>query len=281
MTTPFAPTSIHQRGSSFPVRRMDFDLNGVNKNFISDDPVSSMLWLSFQSYFPEGEQFFVDSVRAVRDQITDEQLQKEVGAFIGQEAMHGKEHYAANEAFKQLGIDVTKLDKAAKTARILGNRYLPKKFRLALTAAAEHFTGVIGVQIARRDDFRASIVDEKAKSLILWHAMEETEHRAVVFDVYQHTGGGYLTRLLAMTVVSAGIAPVVLYGMLQCLRQDGQLLNMASWQRFLKSYCGRDGFFTEILPELLSYYRPGFHPNEQDPSEILDIYRQELGIKVH
>lgn len=278
MSSFFNPVSIHQQGTAFPVRRMDFDLAGVNKYFIKNDPVSSILWVAFQAYFPEGENFFVDSVRDMRGQIKDEQLRKDVGAFIGQEAMHGKEHYAANEEFKRQGIDVDAIDRATKKVRLFGNRHLPKRFRLALTAAAEHFTGVISSQIAHRDDFRASITDERMKALILWHAMEESEHRAVAFDVFKHTGGGYLTRTLAMSVVSAGIAPVVLLAMVICLRQDGNLLNLSSWKNFLQYYFGRNGFFTEALPELLQYYRPGFHPNDADIHEVMAIFQRELGI---
>ncbi|WP_068859253.1 metal-dependent hydrolase [Perlucidibaca aquatica] len=278
MSSFFNPVSIHQQGSSFPVRRMDFDLRGINKYFVNNDPVPTMMWLAFQAYFPEGESFFVDSVRDMRDQVKDHRLQKDIGAFIGQEAMHGKEHYAANEELKRQGIDVTSLDRAADQARRLGNRYLPKRFRLALTAAAEHFTGVIGSQIARREDFRSSIIDDRAKALILWHAMEEIEHRAVAFDVYQSTGGGYLTRAMAMTAVSAGIAPVVFYGMVACLRQDGQLFNLASWKRFLESYWGRHGFLSEAIPELLRYYRPDFHPDDTDSHELIQTFRRELGI---
>jgi predicted metal-dependent hydrolase len=279
MSRFFNPVSVHQQGASFPVRRMDFDLQGINKYFINNDPVSSMLWMAFQAYFPEGENFFVDSVRDTREQIKDAQLKKDVGAFIGQEAMHGKEHYAANEAFKHLGIDVSALDKATKRVRLLGNRYLSKRLRLAITAAAEHFTGVIGSQIAHRDDFRASIIDERVKALILWHAMEETEHRAVAFDVYCHTGGGYLTRALAMSIVSAGIGPVVLLAMIICLRQDGNLLNLSSWKNFLTFYFGRNGFFSEAIPELLQYYQPSFHPNNTNIDEVMAIFHRELGLR--
>lgn len=278
MSIMFNPVSVHQQGSSFPVRRMDFDMHGINLYFINNDPVSSMLWIAFQAYFPEGESFFVDSVRDMRSKINDPQLLKDVSAFIGQEAMHGKEHYVANEEAKRQGIDVTSLDKAAHQVRQLGNRFLSKRFRLALTAAAEHFTGVIGSQIARRSDFRASITDERVKALILWHAMEETEHRAVAFDVYQHTGGGYMTRALAMTVVSAGIGPVVLYAMLVCLHQDGQLFNVGSWRRFLANNFGRNGFLSTTVPELLQYYRPNFHPTESDCIDVMKVLNQELGI---
>ncbi len=270
--------TVHQTGAHFPVRRMDFDLTGITPNFVDHDPVSSYLWMAFQCYFPEGEQFFVDAVRAAREQVHDPKLQQEISAFIGQEAMHGKEHRAANEESLRQGVDVSRLDRGTRRARLFLNRYAPMRFRLALIAAAEHFTAVIGAQVARREDFRRSIVDERIKALLLWHAMEEIEHRSVAFDVYRATGGDYATRVLAMAVVSAGIVPVVFYAMVFCLRQAGELQNLASWRRFLKAYWGSQGFFTQLLPEVLRYLRPDFHPNESDASILLATFRSELAL---
>ena len=64
---------------------------------------------ALSALFPEGEQFFVNSTRAVRN---DPKLlilsitKKEISAFIGQEAMHSKEHLAFNAAAQTYGYDV-------------------------------------------------------------------------------------------------------------------------------------------------------------------------------
>lgn len=279
MAIAFQPVSSHQNGARFPVRRMDFDFSNINPLFIKSNPVSSALWTAFQAYFPEGEQFFVDSVRTFKNQITDEQLKRDVSAFIGQEAMHGKEHRTANEALAAQGIRVKGLDKAALWVRKRANRYVPKRLRLAMTAAAEHYTGVIAHQIAHHPDFLNSVTDPKIKELILWHAMEETEHRAVAFDLYQHAARGYLTRALGMAIISAGIGPVVLLGMVNCLRQQNELGNTQAWKEFLEDYFGRGGFFTAAIPELAKYFKPGFHPNDDGPEATLAVFRRELGLQ--
>ena len=171
MNMHFQPKSVHQKGASFPVRHVEFNFHGVSRYFIDNEPVSSFMWLAFQAYFPEGEQFFVDAVRAVRDRVNDPRLKHEIGAFIGQEAMHGKEHLAANKEIERQGIRISYLDGLARQARKGGNRHLPKHFRLALTAAAEHYTGVIAHQIATHPDFLHSIADERIKvhALLLTH----------------------------------------------------------------------------------------------------------------
>ncbi len=280
MEMTFQPVSSHQNGSQFPVRRMDYDFSAIDTRFIKSNPVSSAMWTAFQAYFPEGEQFFVDSVRAFKDKVTDDQLKRDVSAFIGQEAMHGKEHRAANAAFESKGIELKGMDKAALWVRKNANKYLPKGLRLSLTAAAEHYTGVIAHQIVHHPKFLNSVTDPLVKQLILWHAMEETEHRAVAFDLYQHATPGYVTRALGMLIISGGIGPVVLLGMISCLKQQDQLGNANAWKEFLVEYFGPRGFLSSAIPDLAKYFKPGFHPNDESPEETLALYRKHLGLQV-
>ncbi|MBA1914568.1 metal-dependent hydrolase, partial [Escherichia coli] len=69
---------------------------------------------ALSALFPAGEKFFIDSVRAVRNhpKLKDnEVLQKEISAFIGQEAMHTQEHVGFNASAQKYGHDVDTLDR--------------------------------------------------------------------------------------------------------------------------------------------------------------------------
>jgi predicted metal-dependent hydrolase len=96
--------------ASFPVRRMDFSFSESQKFWFSGDPFMSHFMNNLSSLFPYGEKFFVDSVRAVRDQVSEPQLKKDISAFIGQEAMHSKEHAAYNDYAAEHGIDLERLE---------------------------------------------------------------------------------------------------------------------------------------------------------------------------
>lgn len=272
------PVQTHQRGSSFPVRRMDFDFTDINLHFIDNDPVCSHVWSSFQAFFPEGEQFFVDAVRDAKVLIKDEALLREISAFIGQEAMHGKEHLAANEEFKRQGINLDNWGKRTRWARKRLNKLLSVKARLAGTAAVEHFTAVVAEHLMKRKDLQSRMVDARAKTLIFWHATEESEHRAVSFDTYQAVGGGYWPRVIAMAIVMIGIGPVVLAGMIDCLRQEKNLSNWKSWRNFGSLYFGRRGFVTHLIPDLFKYYKPSFHPAQSDVAHNLQYWQKQLGL---
>lgn len=71
-----ASTTLPQPKPSFPVRRMDFSFSETPKYWFYDDPFMSHFMNNLSSLFPYGEKFFVDSVRAVRDQVSEPQLKK-------------------------------------------------------------------------------------------------------------------------------------------------------------------------------------------------------------
>ena len=78
-------------GASFPVRRMNFDFDHVPEYWMHGSAGLTHFMTALSALFPAGEKFFIDSVRAVRQHsaIKDNaELQKEISAFIGQEAMH-------------------------------------------------------------------------------------------------------------------------------------------------------------------------------------------------
>src|SRR5438270_10577024 len=89
-----------------PTRAMEFDpwLDDLPKHFAADgDVVTSHVLAVLSSVFPDGEDYFVRSVEAVRDRIEDPKLRQDVEGFVGQESMHGREHRALNERLAELG----------------------------------------------------------------------------------------------------------------------------------------------------------------------------------
>src|SRR6266571_7575200 len=94
------------QSSTVPMRHMEFDarFQDLPKHFAADgDIVMSHVLAVLSSVFPDGEDYFVRSVEAVRDRIDDPRLREDVEGFIGQESMHGREHRALNQRLAELG----------------------------------------------------------------------------------------------------------------------------------------------------------------------------------
>lgn len=75
------------------VRHQQFSFSDLSLYYFKDNPLLSHLLTALSLTFPHGERFFVHSVRNVRGQVTDSQLQQDISGFIGQEALHS--HYRA------------------------------------------------------------------------------------------------------------------------------------------------------------------------------------------
>ena len=69
------------------VRRLEFNPKAIKRHYFANSPLMSHFLTALSSTFPVGEQFFVNSVRNVRDKVSDPQLQAQIAAFIGQEAI--------------------------------------------------------------------------------------------------------------------------------------------------------------------------------------------------
>jgi len=167
-------------------RRMDFEFDpaSVSRYYYDNNPFHSTFMTALSALFPEGESFFVESVRAYRDQITDPVLKAQVSGFIGQEAMHSKEHKAFNDAATAQGYPVQKMDAELGKVLALGQKVLPKPVQLAITVALEHYTAIIAEMLLRDEDVQRRFSPEMFK-LWAWHALEENEHKVVAYDVYE------------------------------------------------------------------------------------------------
>ncbi len=92
-----APISANEprrtNGSDIQPRRMDFQFDpDMPRYWFAGDQFKTILLTALSCTFPEGERFFVRSVRYYQKRITDPELRERVKGFIGQEAHHGNEH---------------------------------------------------------------------------------------------------------------------------------------------------------------------------------------------
>jgi predicted metal-dependent hydrolase len=220
-----------------PTRRMNLDeaFQSVPKHFGKDgDLITSHITAALSSVFPDGEDFFVKSVRHYRDQITDPALKRQVGGFIGQESVHGREHRAFNAHLATLGYPTLQAEKLTRGGLALRWRFAPKKSSLAMTAALEHFTATLAEMILTNDEARDLFGDETVKALFVWHALEEAEHKAVAFDVYKAIGGGERLRVITMNLLRYGFVIAIAAQVVVSVAMDKQAYKRGVLRKSLK-----------------------------------------------
>jgi len=261
-----------------PRRDVDFALDpaAIPRDWCNDDPFETTFLDALSLLFPEGERFFVESVKHHKDLVSDPELQLAIAGFIGQEAMHGKEHRAFNELLVAHGYaEAPRVERKLRGFLRLVRKMLSPKSQLAVTCALEHFTAMLAEQLLGQPRMREQM-HPAVRPLWLWHALEESEHKAVAFDVYRAAGGGYMRRasLMLLTSVVFFAAQAIVHGRLLATR--GALWRPWMWLRGLSRMWIWPGFFTRLAPVYLAYFRPSFHPNDRDTHALLASWRSDL-----
>ena len=139
------------KAQGITIRRLQFNPKAIRRHYFANSPVMSHLLTALSSTFPIGEQFFVHSVRNVRDHVKDDHLQAQIAAFNGQEAMHSQ----APTNLDRFQAWLARKDDYVKN--------LHPKIQLAITCAFEHFTALLGGYILRHPEVLSTLDDDAVK----------------------------------------------------------------------------------------------------------------------
>jgi predicted metal-dependent hydrolase len=242
------------------------------------DPVATAYFNALSAAFPQGETFFIESVRRYRDSVP-EPLRQQIAAFVQQEAMHTREHVVFNKLLRTAGYDLTAID-AEVRRRVDEARTRPHVVQLALTVALEHFTAIMAYSLLTE---REPLPGASAEIVRLWqwHAIEEIEHKAVAYDTFlavtQNMSGlkRWALRCHVMGLVSVQFWYSNFQRMADFFRQDG-INTPRTWWRVAKYLLVEPGMMRRIFWDYLRFYAPGFHPWHRDDRQLIARIETQL-----
>lgn len=107
------------------------------RDWFDHDPVKTAMINAFSIFLPEGERFFIRSLKHYAARLDDRELAAEINGYAVQEAFHTREHEDYNRGLAELGHDVEAMEQPI--AKLLANVKVPL-VRLAVTCAIEHLT---------------------------------------------------------------------------------------------------------------------------------------------
>jgi len=275
-TIPASTQSSTPSGVQIKPRNRSHDIAAaLHGEWLDNNAFLTAFFNGMSTAFPVGEKFFIDSVRHYADQITDPELKENIKGFCGQEGFHRREHQLYNETLcAARGYDLEKLEGTLTKRLNWARQNLSPLKNLAITVAIEHFTGVLAELMLSP----GSIMDRaepSMRSLWRWHAAEEMEHKAVAFDVYRAVGGSEELRLAVMRRVSVLMSIELTRALFYIIKKDGQLFNFKLWREGLAGLFGKNGAFSGGWALYKEFYTHGFHPWQQDTSELLVQWEAE------
>jgi predicted metal-dependent hydrolase len=244
------------------------------------DPVATAYFNALSAAFPQGETFFIESVRRYRDSV-HEPLREQIAAFVQQESMHTREHVVFNKLLHTAGYDTTAMD-AQTRRRVDEDRARPPIVQLALTVELEHFTAIMAhALLTEREPLPGA--SEDIVRLWQWHAIEEIEHKAVAYDTFvavtQHMRPlrRWLLRCHVMGLVSVQFWYSNFQRMADFFRQDG-INTPRTWWRVAKYLLVKPGMMRRVFRDYLRFYGPGFHPWHRDDRPLIAQIERKLAI---
>jgi len=243
------------------------------------DPVATAYFNALSAAFPQGETFFIESVRRYRDSV-HEPLRQQIAAFVQQEAMHTREHVVFNKLLRTAGYDLTAMD-AETRRRVDEARNRPHLVQLALTVALEHFTAIMAHSLLTEREPLPGAPEEVVR-LWQWHAIEEIEHKAVAYDTFlavtQQMSGlkRWALRCHVMALVSVQFWYSNFQRMADFFRQDS-MNTPRTWWRVAKYLLVKPGMMRRIFWDYLRFFGPGFHPWHRDDRKLIATTERKLG----
>jgi uncharacterized protein len=257
------------------LRRMKFGMTPEVPKYWARGSKFLTHWFNAMSVvFPEGEKFFIEAVRHFEPAIRDPKLREQVRGFVAQEGHHTFQHRVLNDVVAQQGVNMAEQERWIEAfLRRLRTRLTPEE-QLAVTCALEHYTAIWGGELLERPECLAGF-DPRMTPLWRWHAVEETEHKAVCFDVFQSAVGSYYLRARGQLGATLLFIPILHLIQLRLMRDDPEPTRMRDVLAGLQWIWGKPGFFRHALQRhWLEYFKPSFHPWQHDNRELIDRWKQ-------
>jgi len=230
-----------------------------------NSPEFSQIVNSASLAMPYLEPYLIRSMREARKQITDLALQKDLDLYVAQEAMHFRQHRKFNDTLIAAGyqaIDPIET-RLRRDYEVLESKH-SLRFNLAYAEGFESMALAIGHMLIEDRVFLFGDSDPAVASLVLWHFVEEIEHKNVAFDVFAHLHGSYFWRMVGLVYATSHIFWRTGQGYRALLKENGLWRDLKSRLRLAKVLVR---IIKNILPRWLHIWRPSYHPSQvADPT---------------
>lgn len=279
-TAPARP-DIPPNGSEMSILKRDIDF-GIGKmpapRWCDDDEIRTAFFDAFSLFLPEGERFFIRSVHHYLPQITDPRLLNHIKGFSAQEAYHTREHEAYNGAMRGEGLPV---DEIYQHIRKLLGTVKGNLERLSVTVGLEHLTACLGYVTLKYPEI-LSHSDPRYREIWTWHSLEEVEHKAVAFEVFQVVSAklpkwkAYLLRCGSMLLATKYISRMQFDLAIEILRARGYKTTWRNKFALLWVMLGTPGYYRRIFWYYLSFLKPNFFPSHGEELAYAQPWREHF-----
>jgi uncharacterized protein len=219
------------------------------------------------------EPYLIETMKKAKERITDPELLKDVDLYIGQEATHFRQHQQWNKRLADMGYASVPAHEAQLKKdydAFAANRSFT--FNLAYAEGFEAMGLTVGHMLVEDREYLLGDADPAVASMILWHFVEEIEHKTVTFDVFKALDGRYWWRVYGLAYATGHIFFRTWQAYRNLLIEDGRWHHVSNR---LKLYGLLGRMFAKLLPRLARILKPSYDPRQvEDPAWVKDWWRQ-------
>jgi uncharacterized protein len=107
----------------------------------------------------------------------------------------------------------------------------------------------------------------------MWHASEETEHKSLALELFNHHGGSYWTRVKVMPKACYKLFSILFINQWEMLRKDNSL-SLIDILKGIGYLIGPRGLVTNLPLALIVYFMPWFNPWRHDNAHLYEKWVQ-------
>ena len=222
---------------------------------------------------PYLEPYVIETMRQARSKTSDPDLIREIDLYIGQEAAHFRQHQQFNKRLAALGYASVPATEAVLKADYAGfGRDRSFTFNLAYAEGFEAMALAIGHLLINDREYLFGDGEPAVASLILWHFVEEIEHKCATYDVFKALDGRYVWRIYGLLYAMFHIMGRTRQGYRAMMIEDGLWSN---WRSRLSLYAVLLRIFAQLTPRVLRILVPGYDPRRvADPAWAVAWWQQ-------
>lgn len=253
-----------------------FDWSSTPLHWVPGHPFATHLLNYFHVVIPPAERLFVRFGREALTRVEDPAVQRALAGFIAQEHLHSRAHESVLAHLAQQGFDTR--DAVLLVESVFGHLIgdpavvpLPEevwqRWRVALGAAGEQITCVLGNWVLTAEALDQAGVDATMLDLLRWHGAEEIEHRSALFDAHRDLNGEweYPLRVAAILVIVPVLIGLWVQGTQQLIAQDPSLVGrrFAFFPEYVKLATSGLAPDLALFEAMFRYFDPAFHPQQE------------------
>lgn len=254
------------------VRRVQFDFpDGLAAHWHPARPAWSQVVNAASLLMPYLEPFLIEAIREAIPQLRDPALAAEARGYVGQEAHHFRQHRRFNDRVIALGYEGIREYEAQLARDYEALSREPLAFRLAYAAGFETMALALGHYLIRDRVHLFAGADPAVTSLVLWHFVEELEHKHAAFGVYQAISGDWWLRVRGLAYAMWHTLSRTREAYRMLLRRDGL---WGTWRTRIELKLVMLRLFGYVTPWILEALSPWHDPARfADPEWARDWMR--------